>query len=106
MAFGSPEWIEGVEAERDRIEQEFWAIVDADGPSGLPSDMMEAVAQLTRASRNRDMWKGQCERQAAETDNLRQALANLIVQQHFTPPLEIAALATHLQAGAQHRGNV
>lgn len=65
LKLASPEWIAGVEAERNRIEEEFWTIVDADGPCGLPSDMMEAVRQLTRAARNRDMWKGQCERQSA-----------------------------------------
>lgn len=42
----SSDWINGVEAERNRIEEEFWTIVDGDGPPNLSSDMPEAVRQL------------------------------------------------------------
>jgi len=52
------------------IETRFWSIVDADGLSGLPSDMWSALETLARAARNRDMWKGQCERQAEALSRL------------------------------------
>jgi hypothetical protein len=48
------------------LETKLWAIIDADGLTGTPSDICVAVEQLARAARNRDMWKGQCERQAAQ----------------------------------------
>jgi len=60
------------------VETRFWSIVDRDGLTGLPSDMWAALEQLVRdraerqrAERNRDMWKGQCERQAEQLRALK-----------------------------------
>lgn len=53
------------------FETMFWSIVDREGLSPVPSDMWDALAMLTRATRNRDMWKGQSERQAATLHALR-----------------------------------
>lgn len=56
------------------IETRFWSIVDADGLSGHPSDMWAALESICRAARNRDMWKGQCERQADQLRELKERL--------------------------------
>ncbi len=66
------------EVERAAIEERFWSIVDADGLCGAPSDMWAALEYLARAARNRDMWKGQCERQAASLTAMRAALHDAI----------------------------
>jgi len=64
-------WSEGRNAEREDIEERFWSIVDADGLMASPSDMWAALELLCRAARNRDMWKGQCERQAEQLRALK-----------------------------------
>ena len=40
----------------EEIETRFWAIIDHGGPSGLPSDMWEALNML---SANWDSWRRQ-----------------------------------------------
>lgn len=39
-------WVEGRERLERSTEERFWSIVDRNGPSGLPSDMWEAIAIL------------------------------------------------------------
>ena len=39
--------------------------------------LAEREGERDRAIRNRDMWKGQCERQAVELDRLREALTEI-----------------------------
>lgn len=85
-------WEEGFYAGFSDMEEQFWKIVDREGPSGLPSDMLESLELLSRARlrlieaeeekykamRNRDMWRGQSERQANVIDELRTALHEAI----------------------------
>lgn len=63
--------IDAIESVTSQIETRFWSIVDADGLASTPSDMWAALETLCRAARNRDMWKGQCERQADQLRELR-----------------------------------
>jgi hypothetical protein len=46
----------------------------ADRLESLSQALREAEAELDRNARNRDMWKGQCERQADELVRLRDAI--------------------------------
>ena len=57
------------EAARTDFEVRAWQIIDGDGLAPVPSDLWVALAQVARAARNRDMWKGQCERQAETLAN-------------------------------------
>jgi hypothetical protein len=53
-----------VDMDRNGTEARFWSIVDEGGLAAVPSDMWDALTRISRAARNRDMWKAQCERQA------------------------------------------
>lgn len=75
------------------IETRFWSIVDADGLSSLPSDMWAALEQLARAARNRDMWKGQCERQAEQLTTMRAVLAEVFADHGKVNSLDWTDLA-------------
>ena len=42
------------EAERDRLEERFWSVVDRDGLTGVPSDMWAALSALVTRAAERD----------------------------------------------------
>lgn len=47
----------------------------ADAIESLQAELVKTREQAEKMERNRDMWKGQCDRQAAELTQFHQALA-------------------------------